>query len=294
MTTALDLIETARRSLLAGSGEGLNQADTVASTSATSVTLLRALSGVTEGTVLSVGLEAMRVWEVTDEAARTLEVLRGYGGSTPATHASGDLVRVNPPHTDHAILAALNDELRSLSGAGLYRVRTLDLTASAAGAFTYNLASDVEGVLDVRVDIDSASNAWPRVQSWTWLADMPTSEFASGNALRIDTAVPSGRPVRVFYRAALGTLSALSDDVLTTTGLRASAHDIPPIGALWRLTAPQEVERNQTQRQGDARRAEEVPPGSKMRSTLGLQQLRQSRIREELANQSRDWPSRSH
>lgn len=290
MTTLSDLVEETRAHL--GSPETLNQ---IAACDAvtTSVTLQRDLRNVQPGTLLSVGLETMYVWTVTDPTSRVLEVRRGHGGSTAATHASGDLVRIAPDHPDAAIVRALNHELDALTGAGLYAVKTLDLTTSSASARTYDLAADVQRVLDVRVDVASTGNEWPEVKSWTWLPNMPTTEFTSGAALRLDSAVPSGRPMRVFYAAPFTHLATLADDVLAVSGLPGSAHDIPPIGAAWRLVAPTEVERNQTTRQGDSRRAQEVQAGAKLRAPLGLQQVRSVRVAEEKARQLRAWPPRS-
>lgn len=289
MATTRDLIAETRSHLR--DPETLNELAALDATQ-TVVTFQRATKGVSEGTLLSVDLETCYVWSV-DTAAKTAEVRRGHEGSTAAIHTAGALVRVGPGHSDFAILRALNAEIRALSGMGLGPVKTLALTTSSTGVRTYNLATDVIGVVDVRYDADSTGNEWPQIHSWTWLPDMPTAEFAAGNALRLDAPVPSGRPLRVFYKAPLVTLATLADDVATVTGLAASALDIPPLGAAWRLTAGAEVERNQTHRQGDSRRADEVPPGAKMRSTLQLQQARDARIREEKANLAREWPSRS-
>lgn len=295
MTTTAGLIEETRSHL--GLPESLNQlADSGGaswSAVATTLTLARDLGPISQGTVLSLGLEEAYVW-TADSAAKTVEVRRGHGGSTATTQPNSGLVRVSR-YSDFAILRALNAEVRALSGAGIFQVKTLELATSATGSRTYDLAADVVDVFDVRVDYDGTANTWPRVASWTWMKDQETSEFTSGVALRLDSAVPTGRPLRVVYKAALSAaLAALADDVTTTTGLRESAHDILPLGAAWRLVAPAEVERNQTFRQGDSRRAEEVPPGAKMRSTLGIQQIRQTRIAEEMRNQQRLYPSRSH
>lgn len=291
MTTLADLLEETRSHLRLP--ETLNQLDAL-DASQTTVTFQRPVRSVSEGTLLSVDLETLFVWEV-DTAARTAVVRRGHGGSTAATHAAGALARCGPGHTDHAMMRALNAEVRALSGAGLFQMKVLELTTSATGVRTYNLAADVTDVYDVLYDADSNANEWPRVPSWTWRASQETDDFASGSMLRLDSAVPTGRPLRVLYKAALaGDLDALADNVETVTGLRASAHDIPPLGAAWRLTAGEEVGRNQTTRQGDSRRAEEVPPGAKMRSTLSLQQVRRDRVAEELRHQARLYPSRSH
>lgn len=288
--TAGHLIEETRKHL--GAPETLNTIEAVDAT-ATTVTLARTLRNVSAGTLLSVGLETMYVWDVIDTSARTLEVRRGHANTVAVEHDAGELVRVAPDHTDFEILRAINAELRALYGTGLFAMRTTDLTTSATGVRTYTLPADAMDVYDVLVDYDLNANTWPRVSSWTWLPDLPASEFADGKALRLDSAVPSDRPLRVLYKAAFTPLEFDTDDVEEVTGLRASAHDILPLGAAWRLTAGDEVERNQTRRQGDSRRAQEVPSGAKLRSSLGLQGARQQRIREELLAQARLYPSRS-
>ncbi len=287
MTTAAELVEDARRHL--GAPEALNTLDAVDAASDT-VVLQHEVDNVSPGTLLSVGLETMHVWTV-DRPGRTLTVRRGHQGSAASAHAAGAMVRVAPEHTDHAVLRALNADLRALSGAGLFRAAVIDLTASAS-ARTYDLLAGAQGVVEVRLDDGSDANHWPLVDSWSVISKASPSEFPSGVALRLDQAVAAGRTLRVTYAAPLGDLTGLAQDVEDVSGLRPSAHDIPPLGAAWRLTAGREVERNQTHRQGDSRRAEEVPPGARLRSGLGLQQVRDRRVQEELSNQWRLYPVR--
>lgn len=292
MLTA-DLVEATRRYLLSGAGETLNKISGALDATSTTVTLARELRNVAAGTVLSAGLESMYVWDVTNLASRVLEVQRGYGGSTATTHADGSLVRVAPEFTDFAMFAALNDDIDALSSAGVYRRKTLDLTASSTGVRTYNLAADVLDVYDVRYDAENVGNQWPQVASWTWQPDISATEFPSGAMLRLDSPVPAGRTVRVRYKARLTRLATLTDDVAAVTGLPATALDIPPMGAAWRLAAPAEIERNSTRRQGDSRRAEEVPAGAKLRASAGLAQRWQTRVGAERMALARIWPPRS-
>lgn len=286
-STVADILEEARAHLRLP--EGLNLLAAAVDASQVVLPLTYDLGPIGAGTVLSIGLEECHVWSA-DLAAKTVTVRRGHGSSAPAAHDAGDLVRV-PRSSDFAMLRQVNNEVRALSGAGLWQMRALELTTSTDGARTYDLADDVADVYDVLYDSDSTANTWPRVKSWAWRASQGTGDFASGSMLRIDSPVPHGRPLRVVYKAALTPgLSALTDDVETVTGLRASAHDLLALGAAWRLVAGAEVERNQTYRQGDSRRAEEVGPGAKLRSALGLQQVRQARLAEELRNQERLYP----
>jgi hypothetical protein len=113
---------------------------------------------------------------------------------------------------------------------------------------------------------------------------MATTDFASGGALVIYEGGYPGQAIRVRYRAPFGSLTALDDDVLADTGLPATAHDLPPLGAAVRLVAGREVKRNFTEAQGEPRRAEEVPPTATLQSSRELLRIRQQRI---VAEQSR-------
>lgn len=276
---AEDAVEEVRSYLEGDSGQTLNLIYGALDTTTTTVTFQRAIDGITSGTLLSVGLETMYVWEA-DAAARTATVRRGHGTSTARTHSDGDLVRVRPLVPAHRIFDALNAELDALSGDGLFRIATLDLTA-ATSARSYDLADDLVSVYEVRVDTAGDDNSWPLLNSWRLDLDAPVSEFPSGRALRVDRMPPAGRTVRVVYHAAFMHLTSLADDMSTATGLQPTAVDIPALGAAWRLSAPGEVIRNRTDRQGDPRRAEEVGPGAKLRAPLPLAQQYERRVRQE-------------
>jgi hypothetical protein len=66
--------------------------------------------------------------------------------------------------------------------------------------------------------------------------------------------------------------------VVATTGLQSTAHDIPVLGAAYRLMMFRELKRSFTEAQGEPRRAAEVPVGSSLTALRGIQAFRQSRI----------------
>ena len=77
---------------------------------------------------------------------------------------------------------------------------------------------------------------------------------------------------------------------LSTTGLQASAYDLPPLGAAIRLMSGREIKRNFTETQGDSRRATEVPAGAVQQSSTGLKLLRAQRIVAECARLNSLYP----
>lgn len=284
-----ELIERCRWHLATGPVEEQNRLTATISSSATSVQFDFDLRGIREGAVLHVGLESMYVWEVTSDPSRIVTVQRGFAGTTAAAHTAGDLVEVNPRFSNYTLLQALNDEIRAISGLGLYRVGTVSFTFDGS-IRTYNLASDVIGVLEVRYDADTSANQWPLVDDYQVLRDMPTSEFASGVAIRLDGRVESARTVRVRYKKPFGTLATLSDNVESTTGLWAEALDIPPLGAAAMIAQAREVRRTDTIAQGDTRRANEVPAGMAQNSARGLLLRRNQRVAEEQARLYQAYP----
>lgn len=291
MTTALDLVEETRRQLNSGSRPEMNRLTDTINETALSLDVDFDLGGIAEGAMLAIDLELIYVWQA---AGSTATIQRGMLGTTPAAHTSGAIVYVNPRWSTFTIFTALNEELASLSAPtnGLYQIKTVDLTYDASRQ-GYDLTSvtDLIDVYDVRVDVPGPGRNWPRT-SWVVARDQATSDFPSGLALQVVGGAYPGRTIRVQYKAPFDPFTVLTDD-LTTTGLPATAADIPPIGALARLVAPREVKRSFTDTQPEARAAVEVPPGTSRSTAAGLLSLRQLRIREEAGRLNSQYPSRS-
>jgi hypothetical protein len=294
VATASDLLAATERHLLGGTREQRNKLAADVTVDATSWTFTFDLAGIKAGSRLSVGTETIYVWEVSD-ANKTATVERGFDGSAAAAHASGALVTVNPRFTRAEILSAVNDDLADLSSPnnGLFRVRSVDVTYNPAKA-GYDLPTvGLIDVIEVRWKQAGSSAYWPTIRrgSYQVSRNMDTAEFPSGTALFLTTMASPGLPLRVRYKSTFGTLSALADDVETATGLPATAHDLPPIGAALRLMAGREVKRNFTEAQGDTRRAEEVPPGAVDGSSRGLERLRRTRIADEASRLAAQYPT---
>lgn len=304
MTTLAAWIEEVRGHLEPERSEEGNQLDGPYTAGAGSISLRHNLGSVAAGAYLSIGTNTLRVWS-TNPVAKTAVVTGGWMGSTDADAADGALVRVNPRFTDHGITKALNGALAQMSSPsnGLYKVgtKTLAFDATVQG---YDL-SDVDNllrVLEVRRDITGPSQSWPRMRpgEWELQRSAPTADFPSGACLRITAlANVSAAPfsiagqtaftVQVVYASAFTELATLADDV-ATTGVPATAYDVPPLGAAIRLMAGREVGRNALNAQGDARRANEVGPGAIAASSRNLIGLWAQRIAEENARLRAQYP----
>lgn len=264
--------------------------------SQTTFTFSKPLGSMIDGCYIAVDLEIIYVWTVVSTTG-TATVQRGMLGSTAATHSDAALVTVNPRFPKFSILQAINADLDDLSASpnGLYQVKNVTLTYNPA-AQGYDLTSiaDYVDVLRVRAKIPGPSKAWPEIRSFQLKRNMDTTDFASGNAIILYEGGYPGLDIRVTYSQAFTHLSALTDDVVTVSGLPATMHDIPPLGAAARLSGVRETKRNFTEGQGDGRRATEVPPGSQTNSMRGLLAIRQARIRAESARLGGNYPARRH
>lgn len=245
---------------------------------------------VAAGTVLSIDLELIYVWSAS---GNTINIQRGYLGTIPAAHTAGAIIYVNPAFSAFTILRALNAELTLYSAPqwGLYRMRTVDLTFSSATiGYDLTAVTDLIDVYELRWK-GYTTGEWPLIRRWSVARDMPVLDFPSGLSLQLDQGAGPGRDVRVRYKAPFGTLTALTDDVQTVTGLPATANDIPPYGAAARLVAAREVKRSLTDAQPESRAAQDVPPGTSRSAAGALFAIRDPRLREESARLQQRYPT---
>lgn len=290
MTTVANVLNVARGHLLGGTDDELNRLSAAYTAGGTSLTMEFDLGTIARKARLGVELEEFHVWSTSGQI---VTVSGAQNGSTAADHASGTLVRVNPQFSDYSLFTALNEELQALASRGLVKVDSVTLTASSATT-GYNLTgtSQVLGIRSIRREQTGSSKNWPGVRQYR--ADLGTADstdFASGNAVMIYEHVDPGRSIIVTYEAPLSKVSALSDVVETVAGLHVEAHDILSMGIALRRMAGREIKRNFTDRQGDPRRADEVPPGAVQQSTRSLQSLYESRIEQEIERLAQRYPT---
>lgn len=296
MTTCADLIASARRLLVGRERQALNQLNADIDNVTTTVTFTQPLNGIQAGAVICMDLEEMQVWSV-NTAASSATVLRGANGSTAAAHTAGATVRVNPKFSDWEIFRALNDDLLDLTSPenGLYQILTVDLTAVAA-QYAYDLpVTNYLGIADIRWQVpNTVTKEWREITGWAVNENLPTTAFPSGTAIFFDPHdLPLAyQPVRIRYKAQFTPLAALGDDVAATTGLPATATDIPPLGAAVRLMDGRPVGRADYLSQGDTRRADEVRVADVLSAPQHLELRRRQRINAEYLRLSQIWEQR--
>lgn len=282
--------------LLTGQREPRNVLQTTVDADDTTVALTYSVKGAQEGSRLAVDFEDCYV-VASDPTAKTATVIRGQFGTSGAAHTAGATIWVNPKFSRAQILRAVNDELRSLSAAGLYQMATLDLTflPTVMGYdFTGVTPDDVLDVYEVLADYPGPTTAWVPLTHYRVIRDAPSGDFPSGMGIVLNEGGHPGFTVRVTYKTRFTAMTSSqgASEVATVSGLDSEAHDLLAIGAAIRLVSGAEVRRSQLNAQPDTRRAEEVPPGATLQSVRGLMALREQRLAEEKARLARRYPVR--
>lgn len=290
MTTFYDLISETRHHLMTAQPDRLNVLQTGITSSDMSLTLSYPSKGVAEGSTIAIGLEEMHVVNVSGE---TITVIRGFGASTPAAHATGTLVYINPPFSDYRIGKFINTTLDNLSSEQLFQIRNATLTSNVATqSYTLTGLTNFIDVWRVRFDSIGTANDWPVLRPDEYWVDQAanTTDFSTGVALFLRSSICSGRTIQVSYRAGFTHLTNLADDVLTVSGLHAEAHDLPPMYAALCMLAGREVKRSFLNSQPEPRRQEEVPPGAANQAMRPLVEMFYSRLDNEVARLKRKFP----
>ncbi len=296
MTTLGDMVTQVKRRVLSSMREETDHlgADINASVTTLSLATGESLGSITANSIIEMGYELMLVGD--SPVASGIPVTRGYLGSTAASHTAGTVITVNPRFPAVDIIAAINEDLDDLSAPtnGLFQAKEVTLTYNPV-IVGYDLtgATDIIDLLEVRVHEFGPFQKWPAVplHKCKVQRQADTSVFTSGMALEFTGMGYPGRPIRVQYKAPFtASLAAATDNVLTVTGLHLQAHDIPPLGATYRLMQYREIPRSFTEAQPQARKAQEVPVGASLTAMKGVMQQRMDRIAAERTRLERMYP----
>lgn len=288
------MVDEVKRHLLGGTPENLNRLATSANSSVTTITYEFATAGgINTGAVIEIDTELMYVWSV-NTSTLVATVQRGYAGTTAASHSSGALIYVNPKFSQFAIFTALNQEIVDLSSPtnGLFWVDTVDLTSvSGTSGYDFDIADYID-IHEVHYEADSAMLAWKRVDDYRLVQAADSTDFPSGRALMINEWIgESGGIVHVTVKRSFTQFASISADA-TTTNLASTMLDIPPLGAMVRLTATRGVKRAFDESQGEPRRAAEVNEQAMIQNSSAILSLRRQRINSEAARLKQQYPHR--
>jgi len=249
----------------------------------TTIALEHSLSSITRGTLISIADEVVHAWD-NDVSNKTVNVLRGYDDTLATTHTKGALVNIGGT-TRKQIVDAINDELMSVSGKGLYQMKSVAIANYSPAKFSYEIAAlERSTIYDVQYLAIGTTNEWRHLAGFTF--------GSNDNVLTLGNYAYYSNTYRVLYRSGFNRLSVGDDDLQLVSGLQSEAADVLVWGACARLTANDEFIRNDFRSQGDTRRPQEVPPGAVGRSSQYFKAIRDERLSEEKDRLRRRFPVR--
>lgn len=291
MATMQDLIADARRMAYGSLGDQINVVATAYTANATSLVLDMDVSNITQGMMLSGGLN---VWYVkgTDVASKTVYVIPGYDNSPKKNLDVGSFVYIKPRVTDWFLFEQVNGEIIRLSSPenGLYKIAIWETEVDPTWQ-TYAIptaAFNMIGLLRVRFRMPGSSDVWIDIPEKAYR--MQFNPTAGDSYIRILRNIPSGTDLQFVYKAPFTKAEELDDDVVDVCGLTDTMLDLPPLGALSTLLRTTESRRMQVQQQGDARRSSEVSGGYNLQTSQVVDREYRSRIMEEMARLTQRVP----
>jgi hypothetical protein len=262
--STLDQIVTKTKSKLMGAvgRDKINTLATTCDSSTTSIVLTYTPGAeIVAGVIIEIDYEQMMV---VSNTTVTLTVIRGWNGTTAASHTSSTVVYVEPRFPRQAILDEAISELRALP-------QTIFTTETVVLTFSSNTNRvDLTGATGTVYRVIHADRANFEGQSYPGfkptlriIRNADPTAFPSGYAVAIDEGLSYGQvaTVRVVYAKSLATTTLTSStDLQATVGLPITAEDIIAFGAASRLLYDKEALRLDFTRQGQSRAAEEIPP----------------------------------
>lgn len=284
MSTIAEVVNRTRQKLSGfTTRDRVNVLNAAINSSVTSVTVTYTIgSETTVGAVIEIDYEQMMIVSI---ATNTLTVIRGWNGTTPASHSINAVIYIEPVFPASIILHEVTDELCALPQS-IFQTSTTVLTFSS-GVNQVDLSGATGTVYKIlsadRESFDGAS--YPSFKpNLRLIRNADTSDFPSGYAVAIDGGLSYGQSavVRVVYAKSL-TISSLntSTDLQSVVGLPITAEDILVLGAGSRVLYSKESARVGYDRQGSSRFAEEVPVESNARQAQRWRAEADRRIGEE-------------
>lgn len=254
------------------------------------------------GAIVSIDYELFYVTEV-NTASKTLTVIPGYYGTTPAAHDDGSFVEIDPRMPHCMLLDFAQEELQSW-GKELFRVTTVDVdTLNTHRAYDLGLAvgEEVYFLLDVRArpigsqdsfwNFSWTGDGWPHVAS-RLIRDMPTADFASGISLQtlhpMRTTTLRVALAQPFNSDPWTPVLDLENDV----GLRSNWIEILSLGMRYRALQSLVMGRVDWRRGSMSRAADEVSVFDIMRSADQARAQRDMLFTKAGVDLRAEWPYR--
>lgn len=207
-------------------------------------TIVASGASFSDGSGLSPG-----VWEIEEElvyvpdynrsTATASNVVRGWRGTTAASHSAGATIRNAPRYPMIQVKRAINDTVQALFPR-VPAIKNYDFTLEMTRT-RYQLPADARGVLAVSMKDIYSEYAWVPIRRWMF-DPQPGDDLEGFKAINIPEPLRAAT-VRVLYTAEGTPMSGASDNFETVTGLPSFAREAVVWGAMWRLYSMVELGR---------------------------------------------------
>jgi hypothetical protein len=241
---------------------------------------------------LQIGDEMMWVKSV-DTTSNTVTLLpqgRGWGGTTPVAHSTGDTVTISPAYPRSRVKASINASISALFPM-LFGVTTNEFTLLDTIHLAWGIPADVDMVLDVRWK-DPLQN-WQRIRGWEIDRMADTTSFPTGQALVISQRIIPGSTVQVVY-GRRPTPLVNETDLWSVTGLDDGIADVVALDVKARMLPTLDLARLQVTHIMAAELEQNHPVGSAIAAGGKYQQMFQQRLLVESLTLHRRYPARVH
>lgn len=238
------------------------------------------------GTRIEIGSETMLVTS-NDSDNKTAIIVRGWLGTTAASHDSGDPIYINPRFYRSDILDLVNDCLNDLFGQGLYGV-DVDETDYNADLIGYEIPSEAVEIIRVDALKDTSAKYWEPVHDWLEMDNANVADFSTGRAIMVRSALPPDSSIRVVYSKPFTLVTSEADDLEADAGLRPYMADLPFYYAMTRMMADEERKRSNIDAAESHQRAQDTPPFLALRTAQWYQSRYNERILIARAHQARE------
>lgn len=191
--------------------------------------------------VWEIGTEIILVQSFDNTTGLATNIIRGYAGTTPTSHAVGTPITYRPKYSRIKILEALNYTLNQLPPF-IVAVDTTEIVLSGTRRM-YDLPSDAVGIMSAQIRRNNTS------PQWTW-EDLNYYEFditagsgsITGKAIKLKYVYSNARIQVTYFRnpTALTFSNNLED-----TGLPIDVRELLVVGAVSKLLRNQDLNKDE-------------------------------------------------
>jgi hypothetical protein len=205
---------------------------------------------------------------------------RGYSDTTAASHNAGARIVSRPKFPRVWLLKQVNEIINSVYP-DLFAVNTWQGTVTFPSN-TYTLPTRPMKILDV--EWQTPIGNWVKCRSYSISPYDGTFRLGGGALI--------GRPLRVLYSTKPTVFSTEADDLVTVTGLPASAQDVLTLGVVAKQVPGLDISRAQTTSVEQSDRSRVVPPSAGINAAKYLMAEYQERLATEAAALRAMYPTR--